>query len=175
MRKSLSRASVEQKAQPPHQPSPVPSIQLSIHIPPILALPTSLTSETSSFVLRSPFVFGAFGPSALPGGDMCRASNMISSCLQSWLTRLLLFWINWRFSFWISPKIKFPYRFFKIMSVFIRFYLVMFKFGFNFCFFNTNIPLIVLLACPNLLGHNSLFALYAYKKWSTGTWIWSKT
>jgi hypothetical protein len=72
-----------QDAQAPQQPSPDPSVRLSIHTPPIPARRTSLTSNTCSYHLRSPFTFGGFGPSTLPGGDMRCASDMICDTIQA--------------------------------------------------------------------------------------------
>jgi hypothetical protein len=72
-----------QEAQAPQQPSPVPSVQLSIRTPPIPARRTSLTSTTGSFELRSPFTFGGFGPSTLPEGDTRRASNMVWEAIHA--------------------------------------------------------------------------------------------
>ncbi len=74
---SPGRTDANQEAQPTQQASPVPSVRLSIHTPPIPARRTSLTSDTGSFVLRSPFTFGSFGPSTLPESDFRRASDMI--------------------------------------------------------------------------------------------------
>jgi hypothetical protein len=65
------------------QPSPVPSVQLSIRTPPIPARRTSITSATGSFEVRSPFTFGGFGPSTLPEGDFRRASDMIRDTIQA--------------------------------------------------------------------------------------------
>jgi hypothetical protein len=70
-------------AHAPQQPSPVPSVQLSICTPPILARQTSITSATGSFELRSPFTFGGFGPSTLPEGDARRQSNMIREAIEA--------------------------------------------------------------------------------------------
>ena len=72
-----------QEAQAPQQPSPVPSVQLSIRTPPIPARRTSLTSTTGSFELRSPFTFGGFNTSTLPEGNFRRASDMIRDTIQA--------------------------------------------------------------------------------------------
>jgi hypothetical protein len=60
VRKSPGRTRANQEAQATQQPSQIPSVRLSIHTPPIPARRTSVTSETGSFVLKSPFVFGGF-------------------------------------------------------------------------------------------------------------------
>jgi hypothetical protein len=73
----------KQEAQAPQQPSPVPTIRLSIRTPPIPARRTSITSTTGSFELRSPFTFGGFGPSTLPEGDARRQSNMIREAIEA--------------------------------------------------------------------------------------------
>jgi hypothetical protein len=66
-------ANADQGAQPTQAPqplTPVPSVRLSIHTPPIPTRRTSITaSEMGSFTLRSPFTFGGFGPSTLPDGN----------------------------------------------------------------------------------------------------------
>jgi hypothetical protein len=73
-----------QPTQAPQPPTPVPSVRLSIHTPPIPARRTSLTaSETGSFTLRSPFTFGGFGPSTLPEGDLRRQSNMVREAIEA--------------------------------------------------------------------------------------------
>jgi hypothetical protein len=72
-----------QDAQAPQQPSPVPSVGLSIRTPPILARRISITSATGSFELRSPFMFGGFGHSTLPEGDARRQSNMIREAIEA--------------------------------------------------------------------------------------------
>jgi hypothetical protein len=73
-----------QPTQAPELPTPVPSVRLSIHTPPIPARRTSITpSATGSFTLRSPFTFGGFGPSTLPEGDARRASNMVRDAIQA--------------------------------------------------------------------------------------------
>jgi hypothetical protein len=72
-----------QDAQAPQQPTPVPSVRLSIHTPPIPARRTSITSATGSFELRSPFTFGGFGPLTLPEGDARRQSNMIREAIEA--------------------------------------------------------------------------------------------
>ncbi len=77
-------AHANQEAQAPQLPTPVPSVRLSIHTPPIPAQRTSIThSDTGSFVLRSPFTFGGFGPSTLPEGDARRQSNMIREAMEA--------------------------------------------------------------------------------------------
>ncbi len=66
-----------QPTQAPQPPTPVPSVRLSIHTPPIPARRTSLTaSETGSYTLRSPFTFGGFGPSTLPDPEARRRSDI---------------------------------------------------------------------------------------------------
>ncbi len=73
-----------QDAQAPQQLTPVPSVRLSIHTPPIPARRTSITaSDTGSFVLRSPFTFGGFGPSTLPEGDARCQSDMIREAMEA--------------------------------------------------------------------------------------------
>jgi hypothetical protein len=76
VRKSPGRTCANQEALHPQQPGPVPSVRLSIHTPPILARRTSLTSETGSFVLRSPLLFGGFETTTLPGtNSRCVSPN----------------------------------------------------------------------------------------------------
>jgi len=78
-----SNANVDQGAQGPRLPTPVPSVRLSIHTPPTPARRTAITaSETGSYTLRSPFTFGGFGPSTLPDGDAGRQSDMIRSLIE---------------------------------------------------------------------------------------------
>jgi hypothetical protein len=73
-----------QDAQAPQQPSPLPSVRLSIRTPPIPARRTSITSATGSFELRSPFTFGGFGPSTLPAGDThYGTSNLVREAIQT--------------------------------------------------------------------------------------------
>jgi hypothetical protein len=63
-------ANADQGAQAPLLPTPVPSVRLSICTPPTPARRTSITaSDTGSFVLRSPFVFGDFQAGSLPPTD----------------------------------------------------------------------------------------------------------
>jgi hypothetical protein len=77
-------AHADQDAQAPQQPTPVPYVRLSIHTPPIPARRTSImASDTGSFELRSPFIFGGFGPSTLPEGDARCASNMVRDAIQA--------------------------------------------------------------------------------------------
>jgi hypothetical protein len=72
-----------QPTQAPQPPTPVPSVRLSIHTPPIPARRTSITSATGSFELRSPFTFGSFGPSTLPDGDALHTSNMVREAIEA--------------------------------------------------------------------------------------------
>jgi hypothetical protein len=81
--KSPGSAHASQEAQVSKQPSPVPSVRLSIRTLPILARRTSITSATGSFELQSPFTFGGFGPSTLPEGDARRQSNMIREAIEA--------------------------------------------------------------------------------------------
>jgi hypothetical protein len=79
-------ANADQGAQGPQLPTPVPSVRLSIHTmtPPIPAPRTSITaSDTGSFMLRSPFTFGGFGPSTLPDGDARRTSNLVRDAIEA--------------------------------------------------------------------------------------------
>jgi hypothetical protein len=74
-----------QPTQAPQPPTPVPSVRLSIHTmtPPIPTRQTSITaSDTGSYMLRSPFTFGGFGPSTLPDGDARRQSDMIRTLIE---------------------------------------------------------------------------------------------
>jgi hypothetical protein len=79
-------ANADQGAQPtqaPQPPTPVPSVRLSIHTPPIPTRRTSITaSDTGSDTLRSPFTFGGFGPSTLPDPEARRHSDMIPSLVE---------------------------------------------------------------------------------------------
>jgi hypothetical protein len=82
--KSPGSAHASQEAQASTQPSPVPSVRLSIRTPPIPARRTSTTSPTGSFELRSPFTFGGFGPPTLPAGDAhYSTSNMVREAIQT--------------------------------------------------------------------------------------------
>jgi|FrelakmetLWP11LW_1041352.scaffolds.fasta_scaffold09433_2 hypothetical protein len=81
--KSPGSTHASQEAQASKQPSPVPSVRLSIHTPPTPARRTSLTSDTGSFVLRSPFVFGDFQTRTLPGTDSRCVSEMIQEGLDA--------------------------------------------------------------------------------------------
>jgi hypothetical protein len=72
-----------QEAQAPQQPSPVISVRLSIHTPPILTRQTSILSAKGSFELRSPFMFVGFGPSTLPESNFRRASDIIRDTIQA--------------------------------------------------------------------------------------------
>jgi hypothetical protein len=77
-------ANADQGAQGPQLPTPIPSVRLSIHTPPIPTRRTSIThSDTGSFTLRSPFTFGGFGPSTLPEGDLRRASVMVREAIEA--------------------------------------------------------------------------------------------
>ncbi len=64
------------------QPSPVPSVRLSIRTPPTPARQTSIPSDTGSFVLKSPFVFGDFQTRTITGTDSRRVSDMIQESLD---------------------------------------------------------------------------------------------
>jgi hypothetical protein len=72
-----------QPTQAPQPLTPVPSVRLSIHTPPIPTRRTSITaSDSGSFTLRSPFTFGGFGPSMLPDPEARRQSDMIRSLIE---------------------------------------------------------------------------------------------
>jgi hypothetical protein len=83
VRNSSGGTRANQEAQAPQQPSPVPSVRLSIHTPPIPARRTSLISETGSFVLRSPFVFGNFETTTLPGTNSRHVSELIQESIEA--------------------------------------------------------------------------------------------
>ncbi len=79
VRKSPGRTHANQEAKLPQQPSP----RLRIHTSPIPARQTSIASETGSFVLRSPFVFGAFDTSTLPRTDSRHISELVQENIQA--------------------------------------------------------------------------------------------
>jgi hypothetical protein len=80
---SLCSTCANQEAQASQQPSPVLSVRLSIRNPPTPAHRTSLVSDTGSFVLQSPFVFGGFETKTLPGTNSRRISDMIQEGLDA--------------------------------------------------------------------------------------------